>query len=237
MASPFFNEQRILDARTDTYSEKMTVRGAVDKSFILFGILLATSVFSYMAFNPLFVIVGAIGGLITVIVAAFRPQNSNILAPLYAALEGLFVGGVTAIYAASVEGIVFQAITLTIGVLFAMLFFYKSGIIKVTASLRSGIVLATAGVAILYLLTWVLSFFGISMPFIHEGGTVGILFSLFVVGLAAMNLLLDFDNFYQGERYGAPKYMEWYSAMGLLVTLVWLYIEILRLLSKLSSRD
>ncbi len=234
MASPFFNEQRILDARTDTHSEKMTVQGAVDKSFILVGILLATSVYSFFNFDPLFLMVGAIGGLITVLIAAFRPQNSNILAPVYAALEGLFIGSLTAVYAAQFTGIVFQAITLTIGVLFAMLFFYKSGIIKVTASLRSGIVLATAGVAVLYLLTWILSFFGVSMPFIHEGGTIGILFSLFVVGLAAMNLLLDFDNFYQGERYGAPKYMEWYSAMGLLVTLVWLYVEVLRLLSKLN---
>lgn len=237
MASPFFNEQRILDARTENISGQMTVSGAVDKSLILGAILVAVGIFSYIFANPLFLIVGGIGGLIVAIIAAFRPQNANILAPLYAVLKGLALGTITSIYAAAYAGIVFQAITLTIGILFAMLFLYKSGAIKVTASFRAGVTLATIGIFLLYLVTWILSFFNVTVPFIHEGGTFGILFSLFVVGLASMNLLIDFDNFYQGERYGAPKYMEWYSAMALLITIVWLYIEILRLLSKLSSRD
>lgn len=237
MASPFFNEQRILDARSESYSGQMTVSGAVDKSLILGAILVAVGAFSYIFPSQLFLMVGGIGGLIVAIVAAFRPQNANILAPLYAVLKGLALGTITAAYAAAYTGIVFQAITLTIGILFAMLFLYKSGAIKVTASLRTGITLATIGIFLLYLVTWGLSFFNVTVPFIHEGGTFGILFSLFVVGLASMNLLLDFDNFYQGERFGAPKYMEWYSAMALLITIVWLYIEILRLLAKLSSRD
>jgi uncharacterized YccA/Bax inhibitor family protein len=237
MASPFFNEQRILDTRSESYSGNMTVSGAVDKSLLLGAILVAVGTFSYIFPNPMFLMIGGIGGLITAIVAAFRPQNANILAPLYAILKGLALGTITAIYAAAYSGIVFQAITLTIGILFAMLFLYKSGTIKVTASFRTGVTLATIGIFLLYLLTWILSFFNVNVPFIHEGGTIGIVFSLFVVGLASMNLLIDFDNFYQGERLGAPKYMEWYSAMALLITIVWLYIEILRLLAKLSSRD
>jgi uncharacterized YccA/Bax inhibitor family protein len=237
MASPFFNEQKILDARGGAYSDRMTVSGAVNKSFILLAILMATGIYSYMAFNPLLMMIGAIGGLIVAIIAAFRPQNANILAPIYAGLEGLFVGGLSAMYALRYDGIVFQAVTLTIGVLFAMLFFYKSGIIKVTAGLRSGIMMATAGIAIFYLITFALSFFNVHVPYIHENGMIGIGFSLFVVGLAAMNLLLDFDTFEKGEQMGASKDMEWYAAMGLMVTLIWLYVEILRLLSKLSSRD
>lgn len=237
MASPFFNEQRILDARSDSYADRMSVSGAVDKSLLLGAILVAVSTFSYIFPNQLFLMVGGIGGLIVAIIAAFRPQNANVLAPTYAVLKGLALGTITAIYAAAYAGIVFQAITLTIGILFAMLFLYKSGTIKVTASFRTGVTLATIGIFLLYLLTWILSFFNVTVPFIHEGGTLGILFSLFVVGLASMNLLIDFDNFYQGERLGAPKYMEWYSAMALLITIVWLYIEILRLLAKLSNRD
>ncbi len=233
-SNPFLKEENYWSSRAVDQSEKMTVQGAVNKSFILLGIMLFTAMFSYSSHTPLWIPVGGIAGFIVVIIARFRPQNSNILAPLYAALEGLFVGGITAIYANAFNGIVFQAITLTIGVLFTMLFLYKAQIIKVTANLRTGIVMATAGIAILYLITFVLSFFGINVPFIHQGGLFGIGFSLVVVGIAAMNLLLDFDSFDKGEQYGAPQYMEWYSAMGLLITLVWLYLEILRLLSKLS---
>jgi uncharacterized YccA/Bax inhibitor family protein len=233
-SNPFLKEESYFNSRTADQSEKMTVQGAVNKSFILLGIMLLTAMFSYSSYNPIWIPVGGIAGFIVVVIASFRPQNSNILAPLYAGLEGLFVGGITAIYANAFDGIVFQAITLTIGVLFTMLFLYKSQIIKVTANLRTGIIMATAGIAILYLVTMVLSFFGVSVPFIHEGGMLGIGFSLFVVGIAAMNLLLDFDSFDKGEQYGSPQYMEWYSAMGLLITLVWLYLEILRLLSKLA---
>jgi uncharacterized YccA/Bax inhibitor family protein len=233
-SNPFLKEENYLNSRTADQSEKMTVQGAVNKSFILLGIMLFTAMFSYSSYNPLWIPVGGIAGFIVVVIARFRPQNSNILAPLYAALEGLFVGGITAIYAHAFNGIVFQAITLTVGVLFTMLFLYKAQIIKVTANLRTGIIMATAGIAILYLITFVLSFFGVNVPFIHQGGMLGIGFSLFVVGIAAMNLLLDFDSFDKGEQYGAPAYMEWYSAMSLLITLVWLYLEILRLLSKLS---
>jgi uncharacterized YccA/Bax inhibitor family protein len=234
MASPFFNEQKILDAPIGTLSDRMTVSGAVNKSFILLAILLITATYNFLFFDPILMIAGAIGGLVVVIIAAFRQQNSNVLAPTYSALKGLFLGGISAIYGSMAHGIVFQAVLLTTAVLFMMLFLYRSQIIKVTANLRTGIVMATAAIAFFYLVTFILSFFNIHVPYVHDNGMIGIGFSLFVVGLASMNLLLDFDNFEKGEQMGASKSMEWYSAMGLIVTLAWLYVEILRLLMKLN---
>ncbi len=227
-----------LDAGFIDTAERMTVRGAVNKSFILFGLMMLTAVASYAYANPLFLWVGAIGGLIAVLVASFKPHLSATVAPIYALLEGLFVGTITAIYGGAFGGgIVFNAISLTLGILFAMLFIYKTGIIKVTDKLRMGVMMATMGIFLVYMLTWILSFFGISMPYLHQGGAIGIGISVVIIGIAAFNLLLDFDNFDKGEKFGAPSYMEWFSAMGLLITLVWLYVEILRLLSMLASRD
>lgn len=217
--------------------ERMTVQGAINKTFILTGIMVLTAVLGFAYPNPLFMWGGAIGGLIVVLIASARPQYSPTLAPLYAALEGLFVGSISAIYASLVNGIIFHAVTLTIAVLFMMLFLYKSRIIKVTKQLRTGIMMATGAVFIVYLLNIVLSLFGINMPYLHEGGAIGIGISLVIIGIAAFNLLLDFDNFEKGEKYGAPGFMEWFSAMGLLITLVWLYIEILRLVAIISSSD
>jgi len=216
-------------------TEKMTVQGAINKTFILTALLMVTAVFSFSNPSSLFMWGGAIGGLVIVLIAAFRPQSSPLLAPIYALLEGLFVGSISAIYAAEFSGIVFNAVMLTVATLFMMLFIYKSGIIKVTNKLRTGVVMATGAVALVYVLSWVLGMFGIQVPFLHEGGMLGIGISAVIIGIAALNLLLDFDNFEKGEQYGAPKYMEWFSAMGLLITLVWLYIEFLRLLSILSS--
>ena len=217
--------------------ERMTVQGAINKSFILMAILLATSTIGFLMPSNLFIIGGAIGGLIIVIIAAFKKHLSPTLAPLYAAVEGLFVGAITAIYAAAYDGIVFSAVSLTIALLFLMLFIYKSNIIPVTNKFRTGVMMATGAIMVVYLLTFVLGMFGINMPYIHDMGTVGIVINLVIIGVACLNLLLDFDNFEKGEQYGAPKYMEWFSAMGLLITLVWLYIEILRLLAILSGRD
>lgn len=217
--------------------ERMTIQGAINKTFILTGIMILTAALGFAYPSPLFMWGGAIGGLIVVLIASARPQNSPTLAPLYAALEGLFVGSISAIYASLVNGIIFHAVTLTIAVLFMMLFLYKSRIIKVTKQLRTGIIMATGAVFIVYLLNMVLSLFGINMPYLHEGGAIGIGISLVIIGIAAFNLLLDFDNFEKGEKYGAPGFMEWFSAMGLLITLVWLYIEILRLVAIISSSD
>ncbi|GJM35611.1 MAG: membrane protein [Saprospiraceae bacterium] len=217
--------------------ERMTVQGAINKSFVLGAIMLLTAVVGYTMYNPLFVWGGAIGGLVVVLIAAYKPQHSAILAPIYAALEGFFVGGISFMYASMFNGIVFQAVTLTMGVFFIMLFIYKSGIIKVTNKLRTGIVMATGAIFLVYILSFILSFFGIQMPLLHSTGPIGIGISLVIVGVASMNLLLDFDNFEKGEQYGSPAYMEWFSAMGLLITIVWLYVEILRLIALFSSSD
>lgn len=217
--------------------ETMTVQGAVNKTLLLSAILLATAVWGYAATNPIYMWIGAIGGLIIVLVAAFKPHLSPTLAPVYAGLEGLFVGGISAIYGGIYDNIIFHAVTLTIAVLFLMLFLYKSGIIKVTDKFRSGVIMATGAIFLVYMVSFALSFFGIQVPFLHEGGIMGIGISLLIVGVASLNLLLDFDNFEKGEQYGAPSYMEWFSAMGLLITLVWLYVEMLRLIALFTSND
>jgi len=218
-------------------SHTMTVQGAINKTLMLFGILLATSLIGFMYPHPFLMIGGAIGGLIVVIISVFKKDKSPILAPIYAALEGFFVGGISFMYASMLNGIILQAVTLTFALLFLMLFIYKTGIIKVTSKFRMGVIMATGAIFVVYMLSWVLGMFGINIPFLHEGGTMGILISLGIIAIASMNLLLDFDNFDKGEEHQMPKYMEWFFAMGLIITLVWLYLEILRLLSKFSSRN
>lgn len=238
-SNPVINE-RTLQKSTETLTHDgatMTVSGAVNKTLLLTGILLLTTVFSYANPNPILIWGGAIAGFIVVLVSVFKPQYSNITAPLYAGLEGLFVGGISAMYAAMFNGIIFQAVTITMAILFMMLFLYKSGIIKVTKSFRTGVIMATGAVALVYIVSMVLGMFGIQIPYLHQGGMIGIGISLVIIGIASMNLLLDFDNFEKGEEHSAPAYMEWFFAMGLLITLVWLYIEVLRLLSILSGRD
>lgn len=238
-SNPVMNE-KILQQSTGTMvqgGQTMTVSGAVNKTLLLTAILLFTTVFSYVNPNPILMWGGAIGGFIVVMISVFKPQYSNITAPIYAGLEGLFVGGISAMYAAAYNGIIFQAVTVTMAILFMMLFLYKSGIIKVTKSFRTGVIMATGAVFLVYLVSMVLGMFGINVPFLHEGGMMGIGISVVIIGIASMNLLLDFDNFEKGEEYGAPAYMEWFYAMGLLVTLVWLYLEVLRLVSMLSGRD
>lgn len=217
--------------------EKMTIQGAVNKSYILTAILMLTAIIGFSNPSNLLMIGGAIGGLAVVIFAAFQPQRSPVLAPIYAALEGLFVGAVSAHYAYIANGIILNAVSLTIGVLLVMLFVYQAGIIKVTGKFRAGVVMATGAVLLVYVVNFILSLFGMNIPYLHEGGTFGMIISLVIIGIAALNLLLDFDNFEKGEKYGAPAYMEWYSAMGLLITLVWLYIEILRFLAIFASND
>jgi len=214
--------------------ERMTVQGAINKTFILAAIMLLTAWVGFVNPNPLFIWGGAIAGFIVVIIAARRPQSSPTLAPLYAGLEGLFVGGVSAMYSSFYDGIILQAVTLTMAVLFTMLFIYKSRIIKVNNKFRTGVMMATGAVVLIYVANIVLSLFVINMPFLHDTGPLGIGISLVIIGIASMNLLLDFDNFEKGEKYGAPSYMEWFSAMGLLITLVWLYVEILRLIAIFS---
>ena len=171
------------------------------------------------------------------IVTAFKKEWSPVTAPLYALVEGFFLGAISALYNHLYEGIVMQAVMLTFGTLFALLLAYRSGLVKATENFKLGVVAATGGIALVYLATIALSFFNIQIPLIHESGLIGIGFSLFVIVIAALNLVLDFDFIETGVEQGAPKYMEWYGAFGLMVTLVWLYIEFLRLLAKLQSRD
>ena len=184
-----------------------------------------------------YVLVGGLGGFVVSLVTIFKKTWAPVTAPLYAALEGLFIGAISAMFEMKFPGIVMQAVGLTFGTLAALLMAYRSGLIKATENFKLGVVAATGGIALLYLVNIGMGFFGKSMPFIHDSGLMGIAFSGFVVVIAALNLVLDFDFIESGVEQRAPKYMEWYAAFGLLVTLVWLYLEILRLLSKLQSRD
>lgn len=239
-SNPMLKEKTLQrNAKTMSYTgvERMTVTGAINKTVILTGILLVTAFYSYANPSSLFIWGGAIAGLIAVLVASFKPTTSPIAAPLYAAFEGLFVGGISAMYASKLGGfgvIVMPAISGTICVLMTMLILYKSGLIKVTEKFRAGVMMATGAVLLVYLLSWVLGFMGINLPYLHEGGPIGIGISVVIIGIAAMNLLLDFDFFERGEEAGMPNYMEWFAGMGLLVTLVWIYIEMLRLVSMLN---
>lgn len=220
----------------------MTIRGTVNKMSFLLIMLMAAAVFSYGQFlkgsaNVLpLVIGGAIGGFILALVIIFKKEWSGYLAPAYALAEGLFLGGISAMFNAQWQGIVLQAVGLTFGTFIAMLVLYRTGVIRATERFKSIVMTATLGIGIFYLIALVLRLFHIDMPLIHSSGTFGIVFSVIVVAIAALNLILDFDMIEQGAAMGAPKYFEWYASFGLLVTLVWLYLEILRLLSKLNRR-
>lgn len=220
----------------------MTIQGTVNRTLILLLLLLVTFVYSWNQFlsNPdsamLLMLVGAIGGLIVALITIFVPKVSPFTAPLYALLEGLFVGAISAQYEVQYGGIVFQAVLLTIGVLLSLLLAYKSGFIKVTQNFRLGVVAATGGIFIVYLISFIGGFFGFEIPHLHEATPLGIAISVVIVIIAALNLVLDFDFIETAANKGVPKYFEWYGAFGLLVTLIWLYLEILRLLSKLRSR-
>ena len=226
--------------------QAMTLNGTVNKTGLLLLLAVITAAYAWNSIEiteagisgnyPLFLFGGLIGGLVFALATIFKQTWAPVTAPLYALFEGLFLGAVSAVYDARFDGIVLQAVMLTMGTLFALLFAYSSGIIRATENFKLGVVAATGGVALIYLATIVLGLFGINIPYIHESGLIGIGFSLVVVVIAALNLVLDFDFIETGVEKGAPKYMEWYGAFGLMVTLVWLYLEFLRLLSKLQSR-
>jgi uncharacterized YccA/Bax inhibitor family protein len=244
-ANPAMNEAVYRRAeRADTSSGVMTLPGTVVKTALLVLILLVTATYTWsqasagatgVAYGWL--ISGSIGGFLTALLTIFRPQLSPITAPLYAALEGLILGAISAVFEALYPGLVIQALGLSIGVLAVMLVVYGTGLIRATEKFKIGLVAATGAVCLVYLVDIVLSLFGIHLPFIHESGLVGIGFSLVVVIIAALNLILDFDFIEQGVKVQAPKYMEWYGGFSLLVTLVWMYLEILRLLAKLRGNN
>jgi len=225
-------------------SDAMTIDGTVNKTAILLGLCLVTASYTWSRFyggnaaavNGL-MLLGAIGGLIAALVVIFKPTTAPVAAPIYALLEGLLLGGLSATMEMRFPNIVIQAVGLTFGTLFGLLLAYKSRIIKVTENFKLGLAAAMGGILLVYLATFILGFFGMNVPYLHGSGIVGIGFSCFVVVIAALNLVLDFDFIENGAESGAPKFMEWYAAFGLMVTLIWLYVEILRLLSKLRSRD
>ena len=221
--------------------EAMTISGTVNKTGLSLIILLvaASYVWNLGPEDPslgIFTLTGIIGGLLVAMATIFKQTWAPVTTPLYAGLEGLALGGISVVFEARYPGIVSQAVFLTFGTLGALLAAYRSGLIRATENFKLGVVAATGGIAFVYVLSFVLGIFGISIPLIHSSGTFGIFFSVFVVVIAALNLVLDFDFIEQGAERRAPKHMEWYGAFGLLVTLVWLYLEILRLLAKLQSR-
>jgi uncharacterized YccA/Bax inhibitor family protein len=222
--------------------EAMTIEGTVNRAGFLLLILAATATYTWMRTYAGVAIsgylwTGILGGFVVALITILKPTLASLTAPIYAALEGLALGAISAMLEATYHGIVIQSVALTFGTLFALLIVYRAHLIPVTQKFKLGITAATGGIAIFYLIAMALSFFwGIRVPFLHEGSALGIGFSLFVVVIAALNLVLDFDFIEQGAAQGAPKYVEWYGAFGLMVTLIWLYLEILRLLGKLRSR-
>ena len=225
------------------YDSTMTVRGTIQKTFGLFILLLISGGISWnltASGSPLafpLLIAGFAAAIIGGLIGVFSPKTSRITAPIYALGEGLILGGISFAFNQQIQGIVFQAIILTLGVLLVMIGLYSGRVIRATATFVKVVTVATIAVCMTYLVSFALSFFGTTIPYIHESGTIGIAFSGAVVVLAALNFVLDFDMIEKGEQHGAPRYMEWYGALSIMITLVWLYINILRLLSKLSSRD
>ncbi len=223
-------------------AELMTLQGTVTKTGFLLLLVVAAGAFTWKmtyqtpeAVYP-WMIGGLIGGLILALITIFKPSASPYTAPAYAACEGLLLGAISAAFEKAYPGIVVQAVGLTFGTLAALLLAYTSRLIKPTENFKLGIVAATGGIMLLYLASFILGLFGIPIGFIHSSGPIGIGFSVVVVIIAALNLVLDFDFIETGVERGAPKYMEWYGGFALLVTLIWLYLEILRLLAKLRER-
>jgi len=234
---------------TSTYSEVMTLNGTINKSIAMLLLVFVGAMYTWKMFFGAatleagsalvskWILIGGIGGFIFSLVTIFKKSWAYVTAPIYAVLEGLFLGAISAFFEASYPGIVMQAVALTFGTMLVMLIGYRTGIIKVTKKLRAGIIAATGAVALVYFISIIFSFFGVGNLIIHSNGALGIGISLVIVAIAAFNLVLDFDFIAKGSEAGLPKYMEWYAAFGLILTLVWLYIEMLRLLSKLASRN
>lgn len=256
--------ESVFDGQPHVGYDGMTMSGTVTKTMILLAIVVGVAAFTWWqtmsglqaiaagvtemagrtrsldAVPPLvfgYLIVGSLGGLVLALVTIFKPTASPITTPIYAAFEGIFLGALSAMFEYMYPGIAMQAVLVTFSILFGMLALYRLGLVRATEKFRMAVVSATLAIVLVYLATIVLRFFGMEIPYIHGTGMVGIGFSIFVVVIASLNFILDFDFIERGSEAGLPRYMEWYGAFGLLVTLVWLYIEILRLLSKLRSRN
>lgn len=232
--------------------ESMTIQGAVNKTLLLLLFLIVPAYWVWgmvgkpvmfeenVTISPMvmpLIMGGSIAGFIFALITAFKRQWAGVTAPIYAVCQGLAMGGISAMYELRFQGIVFQAVSLTVATLFCLLLAYKSGLVKATEKFKAGIFAATGAVFLVYMVNMIMGFFGNSITILNSNNNFGILFSVIIVVIAALNLVLDFDVIERGAEQGAPKYMEWYGAFGLMVTLIWLYLEILRLLSKLRSRN
>lgn len=239
-SNPAINEKAFSEVYyTASGSSAMTIEGTVNKSFLMLLLVLTGASLTWAPGEPAagLMFLGLIGGLITGIITVFKKNIAMYTAPAYALFEGLFLGGISSIFELSFPGVVVQAVLLTFGTAGGLLLAYRSGLIPVTENFKLGVVAATGGIALTYFIGWILSFFGIDIGVGLNGGIVGIIFNLFVVVIAALNLVLDFDFIEEASKRGAPKFMEWYAAFGLMVTLIWLYLEFLKLLARLQSRD
>ena len=248
--NPVLNDKTFTRHVDLTGDDRMTLMGTVHKTAFLLVLLVAFASITWkmvMTVNAEgqmvtapgllgYMIGGAIGGLIFALITIFKPTWAPVTAPIYAALEGLFIGALSAFAESKFPGIVLQATGLTFGILFALLGAYRSGLIKATENFKLGVAAATGGIFLVYMASFVLGMFGVAIPFLHDASPIGIGISVFICVIAALNLVLDFDFIENGADQGAPKYMEWLGAFGLMVTLIWLYIEILHLLMKLRSR-
>ncbi len=239
--NPAMNAGTFAQTTPVSASDAMTLGGTVNKTAMSLAILLVAATYVWgRGEGPAtagWVLVGVIAGFALAIATVFKQTWAPYTTPAYAAAEGLALGGISVAFNRAYPGIVGQAVFLTFGTLAALLVAYRSGVIRATEKFKLGVFAATGGIALLYVFSFILGFFHVPIPLIQSNGTFGILFSVFVVVIAALNLVLDFDFIERGVERGAPRYMEWYGAFGLLVTLVWLYLEILRLLAKLQSRE
>jgi uncharacterized YccA/Bax inhibitor family protein len=243
-SNPALGEQIFAKERAEAGSEVMTIEGTKYKTLIMLGLVVLGAIYTWRLAateSPsvmTWMLVGGIGGFVTALITIFSKRSAHITAPIYSVLQGLFLGGLSALMAAQYGlGIITQAIGLTFATFFFMLLLYRSGTIKVTEKFRMAVFAATGAIALMYFISFIMSMFGVPIGFIHDGGIFSIVISLVIIGVAALNLTLDFDFIEKGAAQGAPKYMEWYGAFGLMVTLIWLYIEFLRLLAKLRSRN
>jgi uncharacterized YccA/Bax inhibitor family protein len=242
-SNPALKENTFSNLRAAAGEPAMTLQGTATKSFVLLLLTIFAASFTWNAVASGNVgilmpatLVGGLGGFIVAIVTVFKPKLSPFTGPIYAVLEGLLLGGISAIYNQRFAGLPMQAVALTFGVFMALLIVYRTGLIRVTEKFRLGVVAATGGIVLMYLLSFVLGFFGVQLNFLRDSSPLSIGISVVIVIVAALNLVLDFDFIERGVQQRAPKFMEWYAAFGLLVTLVWLYLEMLRLLSKIQGR-
>jgi len=251
-SNPVFGKNIFNQSAINSEDGVMTINGTINKTGLMFLIVLFAATFTWRKFfgaiDPSvpgamppgvmgWMIGGAIGGFITAIITTFSPRRAAMTAPIYAVFEGLFLGAISAMFEVMYPGLVMRAVSLTFGVFFMMLILYRSGTIRASEKFRKVIFAATGGIALVYLVSFIAGMFGANLGFMHGNSLMSIGFSLVVVVIAALNLILDFDMISRGANSYAPKYMEWYGAFGLMVTLIWLYLELLRLLSKIASRD